>query len=343
MKRSSIIICLLVAALTASAVNLPLRIPFQGKLINPADNSPRNGDTVITFKIYDVPTGGTALYTEPMTVAVNNGVFAVQIGTSAQLTTDLFAHASAYLGVTVSGDSEMLPRQPLTMSAYAFTAMQLVSPQNIRVNSGTAYSTFTTAGNWEMPYGVTAGSVAITGNSFTVGASSFVVAGGSATVGYRLSAGSLLTTASATASGFFGDGSGLTNPRPMISTFVANGGLGSGIATEILISSVPFAPSRTDSIIQVFAQALLVRSAASVSNWTLRIRRSTPGVCTTTSLPIIAQSSNTVANVAGTTAQGVLMAIDAPASTATQWYCMTALSNTAHVVSSRTIIVSEFR
>jgi len=152
-----LVLSLLAAAGAASAVNMPLRIPFQGKLIDPTDNSPRNGDVVMTFRLYDVPTGGLALYTEPMTVAVANGVFAVQLGTSAHLSTDLFSHASAYLGVTVSGDTEMLPRQPLTMSAYAFTAMQLASPSDIRVNAGTSYSTFTAQGNLTMQYGVVAG------------------------------------------------------------------------------------------------------------------------------------------------------------------------------------------
>lgn len=150
-----LVLSLLAAAGAASAVNMPLRIPFQGKLIDPTDNSPRNGDVVMTFRLYDVPTGGSALYAEPMTVAVNNGVFAVQLGTSAQLSTNLFSHASAYLGITVSGDTEMLPRQPLTMSAYAFTSMQLAGPGDIRVNPGFSYSTFTAAGNLELEYGVT--------------------------------------------------------------------------------------------------------------------------------------------------------------------------------------------
>lgn len=153
-----LVLSLLAAAGAASAVNMPLRIPFQGKLIDPTDNSPRNGDVVMTFRLYDVPTGGSALYTEPMTVSVANGVFAVQLGTSALLSTNLFSHASAYLGITVSGDTEMIPRQPLSMSAYAFTAMQLASPSDIRVNAGTSYSTFTALGNLTMQYGVVAGS-----------------------------------------------------------------------------------------------------------------------------------------------------------------------------------------
>lgn len=160
----------LAVAIPALAVNLPLRIPFQGKLINPTGNNPKNGDIVMTFRIYDVPTGGSALYTEPMTVAVNNGVFAVQIGTSALLNTDLFSHASAYLGITVSGDSEMLPRQPLTMSAYAFTAMQLAGPAGIRINAGITYSTFTSAGNLTLQYGIVAGTATYaTVNSTGVG------------------------------------------------------------------------------------------------------------------------------------------------------------------------------
>lgn len=220
MKRSSIVICLLAAAVTASAVNLPLRIPFQGKLINPVDNSPRNGNLVITFRIYDVPTGGSALYTEPMTVAVNNGVFAVQIGTSALLNTNLFSHASAYLGVTVTGDSEMLPRQPLTMSAYAFTSMQLVSDGNIRINPGIVYSTFTTAGNLALQYGVTGTTAAFTGTGaavFSVTSSSGIsmldgtlklaaASKGIDAVGTGITAATGTFTSSVTAKQFFGIG-----------------------------------------------------------------------------------------------------------------------------------------
>lgn len=57
----------------------------------------------------------------------------------------------------------------------------------------------------------TAGTMTVSGNAFSVGTSSFVVAGGSATVAYRMQAGSFLTTSSSTASAFFGDGSNLTN------------------------------------------------------------------------------------------------------------------------------------
>lgn len=162
LKKSAALI-LLAAALPAAAGMLPLRIAFQSKLIDPATNNPKNGTFSMQFKIYNVPTGGSALFTETQSVAVNNGVFAVQLGTAALLSADLFSGASAYLGVTIGADSEMLPRQPLSMSPYAFTAMQLVNDQSIRINAGTTYSTFTAAGNLALQYGVAGTTANFTG------------------------------------------------------------------------------------------------------------------------------------------------------------------------------------
>ncbi len=170
MKRLLAALIVLAACLPAASVMLPLRIPFQSKLIDPATNNPKNGTFSMQFKLYTAPTGGTALFTETQSVPVVNGVFSVQIGTVALLTPNLFSGASAYLGVTVGADSEMLPRQPLSMSPYAFTAMQLVGDQDIRVNAGTTYSTFTSAGNLTLQYGIVAGTATFaTVNSTGVG------------------------------------------------------------------------------------------------------------------------------------------------------------------------------
>lgn len=161
---------LLVLALPATAVILPLRFPFQGKLIDPLTNLPKNGPFSMQFKLYTAPTGGAALFSETQTVTVTNGVFSVQIGTIALLSPNLFSGASAYLGVTVGADAEMLPRQPLSMTPYAFTALQLVSDQDMRINAGTSYSTFTTAGNLLLQYGIVAGTATFaTVNSTGVG------------------------------------------------------------------------------------------------------------------------------------------------------------------------------
>lgn len=146
-------------AAVVSAANLPLKLNFQGKLLDPATNEPRNGAFTMTFRVYAAPTGGTALFTETQTgVNVANGVFSVQIGSVTALSPTLFSGASAYLSVQVSPDSEMAPRQQLNMSAYAFTAAQLVADGEAPVRVGSAYSTFTSAGNLFLPGSLTASS-----------------------------------------------------------------------------------------------------------------------------------------------------------------------------------------
>ena len=166
------------SALPAAAVNLPLRIPFQGKLIDPATNNPKNGTFSVVFALYDAPAAGNTLFTETQDVVVTNGVFAVQIGTVSLLSADMFSGASAYLGVKVGTDAEMTPRQPLSMSPYAFTAAQLVASGDMRVNAGTSYSTFTSAGNLLLQYGVVGTTAAFSG-SLTASSGTFTATGAS--------------------------------------------------------------------------------------------------------------------------------------------------------------------
>ena len=111
------IICLLL--ISASAVfAVPQLINYQGSL---ADESGTPLDTTvnITFTIYDAPTGGSNLWAETQSsVAVENGFFAVQLGSVTALN-DLFT-ANRWLGIAVGSDSEMLPRQQIVSVAHSY-------------------------------------------------------------------------------------------------------------------------------------------------------------------------------------------------------------------------------
>jgi len=193
---------------SASAMTLPMRINFQGKLINPATSNPQTGPVSLTFNIYNAATGGTSLYTETQTgVALTNGVFSVQIGAVNALSRDLFVGATAYLGVTVVGDAggEMTPRQSLVMSPYAFTANQLSDGANVRLIAGLAYSTFTSAGNLIVPAGVTASSGTFTatgaGNYALTLSTSVSFVQGTPGVGVLWADGTISTTAASGSGG----------------------------------------------------------------------------------------------------------------------------------------------
>jgi hypothetical protein len=230
MKPLLLILSLLAPA--AWAETPPLRISFQSKLIDPATNNPKNGTFSMQFKLYGAPTGGAALFTETQSVAVANGVFSVQIGTVSLLSPDLFSGASAYLGVTVGADSEMLPRQPLSMSPYAFSAMQLVSNRDIRINAGTAYSTFTAAGNLALPYGIVAG----TGTYANVSSTGVGTYGITTSSGISMGGGTLKIAAAS--SGIDATGTGITaDTGTFTSAVTAKQFFGIGVTTAAFKSA----------------------------------------------------------------------------------------------------------
>jgi hypothetical protein len=116
LSLAAVLVC--VPAIGQSVPNL---ISYQGQL-NDQTGVPVNGSIGFVFSIYDVPTGGTALWAENQTVMVSSGRFDVRLGTVAPLPPSLFDRDIVYLGLRVGSDQEMLPRQRLTSAAFAMKA-----------------------------------------------------------------------------------------------------------------------------------------------------------------------------------------------------------------------------
>jgi hypothetical protein len=95
--------------LQSSLAQPPEFINYQGRLKQ--NGEPVNGNIDITFSIYEVESGGTTLWSEIQTVAVNAGIFNVQLGTATPFPTNLFTDpGERYLGVKVSAEPEMTTR-----------------------------------------------------------------------------------------------------------------------------------------------------------------------------------------------------------------------------------------
>lgn len=94
-------------------------IPIQGYLTDSAGN-PLNGDYSITASIYGVSSGGTALCTDTETVAVNNGLFTINVD---NCTSEKVDGRQLYLGIRVGTDAEMTPRRPIYPVPYAMSLM----------------------------------------------------------------------------------------------------------------------------------------------------------------------------------------------------------------------------
>ena len=116
---------LLIAAVAVADV--PQLINLQGVLKDPGGTPVPDGSYSVTFKIYDVPTGGLAIWTETQTVSTSNGLFTVLLGSSTPVPESLFYNPSRWLGITVGADPEMSPRQQFSSTGYSFVSSQWTS------------------------------------------------------------------------------------------------------------------------------------------------------------------------------------------------------------------------
>jgi len=123
---------MLILAASLSLAQVPKTISYQGVLTDASGTVVPDGNYNLTFRLYDVATGGTALWAEGQLVAVSKGIFNVILGSVAPL--NLPFNKPYYLGVTVGAGAELTPRMPLTSSGYSFRAANADSINGIAAN-----------------------------------------------------------------------------------------------------------------------------------------------------------------------------------------------------------------
>jgi hypothetical protein len=119
-KKLSFCLLLGIAISVGSYAQTPnKKISFQGFLKDNTGKAVSNGNYSMVFSLYDVATGGTALWSETNSVSVTDGVYAVQLGGINSLTSLLW-DKPYYMGINIGGN-ELSPRTELTYSPYAFS------------------------------------------------------------------------------------------------------------------------------------------------------------------------------------------------------------------------------
>jgi hypothetical protein len=122
MKRCSTLLAILSVLLAGSALaQVPQTMSYQGVLTDNLGAVVPDGFYDLTFRVYNVPVAGSALWTEAHTgvnhVQVSKGGFSVILGSLSALT--LPFDGPYYLGVQIAVDPELSPRIPLASSPYA--------------------------------------------------------------------------------------------------------------------------------------------------------------------------------------------------------------------------------
>ncbi|MDZ7270301.1 MAG: tail fiber domain-containing protein [candidate division KSB1 bacterium] len=99
---------------------VPQTISYQGVLTDASGAAVADGNYNLSFALYDVANDGTPLWSETQSVAVSKGIFSAILGRVNPLA--LPFDRPYWLGVTVNGGSELIPRIEVTSSAYSLNA-----------------------------------------------------------------------------------------------------------------------------------------------------------------------------------------------------------------------------
>lgn len=140
MKRILFIIALFLVITVQIAWSQALST--QGVLRDAMGKAVQDGIYDLTFKIYDVETGGIVLWEEPQSVDVVNGIYSVVLGSQISMSS-LGFDQRYWLAVVIDG-LEMVPRVELTVSPYALavvSGMDNVFPSSGNVGIGTTSPT----------------------------------------------------------------------------------------------------------------------------------------------------------------------------------------------------------
>lgn len=122
MKTKILFLGLMLFSILTYTQSIPDLINYQGKI---TDSSGMfiNNNVDLTFRMFDVETGGSALWEETQTgVKVSDGYFHVLLGMDSAFPAGLFSIPNLWLSTEVNNDGEMTPRSRLASVPYSHNA-----------------------------------------------------------------------------------------------------------------------------------------------------------------------------------------------------------------------------
>lgn len=152
MKTHLFALLALFAPLAASAV--PLQLSNSGR-INDANGVGLTGPQSLTFSLYAEEAGTTLLWSESHSVDFTDGAYAAVLGVTTPIDEVLLEQYPVYLGLSVNGGPDMLPRYEVVSAPYAILAETaanvvggVVDVTEIRVNGNPIVDS---SGQWTGP------------------------------------------------------------------------------------------------------------------------------------------------------------------------------------------------
>jgi len=119
----------------ASALAAPQVMTHQGRLFD-MQGAPVTGMQDIKFTIYDLEVGGVELWSETISVDLDEGFFSAVLGQQVVLDEVVFDGSVRWLGITVGADPEMTPLAAINSVPYAMFAGDVrgdINPSSVNI------------------------------------------------------------------------------------------------------------------------------------------------------------------------------------------------------------------
>lgn len=133
--RHVILATLTVAVLQSSLAQIPHTLSYQGILTDTSGAPRPDGAYTFSFRLYDVPLGGSALWGETKSLQVKNGLFSTILGSITSIPDSVRFDRQFWLGIQVASDPELAPRIQLTSVGSSISAHQADLAQTVPDNS----------------------------------------------------------------------------------------------------------------------------------------------------------------------------------------------------------------
>jgi hypothetical protein len=118
--KACVLVGLTVLMASLASAEIPKRINYQGRLIDPTTGDPLTGARNMTFRIFDGAIAGTLLWSETkVDTADATGIFSTVLGSDTPI--DISFEAACWLEVEVNGET-LTPRREIVSVPYAFHA-----------------------------------------------------------------------------------------------------------------------------------------------------------------------------------------------------------------------------
>jgi len=129
MKRILMILAAVVLVSTQVSAQIPRLMNYQGVLTDDMGVVVPDGPYDMTFRLYDVPSGGSPLWEETIAVNVSKGIFNTTLGYSTLIDEDF--SEPLYLALEIEGGGELSPRRIFTANAYSFSSRAVYGVSNV--------------------------------------------------------------------------------------------------------------------------------------------------------------------------------------------------------------------